>query len=1466
LIGVKNLKKLLSFIVVFTMIFTSMGFGFINSIVYAEGNTLEQAPVEEQEEQPPQGEQAAVEEQEEQPPQEEQTAVKEQEEEQPPQEEQAAVEQQEEQPLQEEQVTVEEQEEQQSQEEQAAVEEQEEQPLQEEQVAEEELKVKSADESTAELDKTEVKAGESVTVDVHIANYIAPEEVKPWGPFDYRLTLYKGKESQGRPVSPSPNETSAEGNGSYEFKIPEDAQAGEYSIKVEILRCDKKELNLEFRVKSADESTAELDKTEVKAGESITVDVHIANYIAPEEVKPWGPFDYRLTLYKGKESQGRPVSPSPNETSAEGNGSYEFKIPKDAQAGEYSIKVEILRCDKKELNLEFRVKSSDENITKLDRTEVKQGENITIDINEPDLKDTSVTALLMVKVNEPYKNSEEKVISNIIDLDSEGKGSCTITIPQDLQPGDRHFSVYNNDVYNKQLNFAVLDNTPPGITVTGLEDNATVHREELTFVVTVSDNKDSEVKPVVKLDGIDMEPKDGSYKVNLTEGENTITIDAEDTSGNKAETQTYKITYIKELVNGPEAPKITVDGIENNYIVFENQKLKFTAAAVDEKDGALTPVVKLNGKEVAPLETGKYELTLKLEGDIRKTTKNTVAIEAVDNDGNKGCLEYIVYYTCGGLVVLSQTEVLEGKGVTLSVNIGIPFDDYWGKEYSLSLQKKGFHYYKTPDGKQIIECGKLDESGRATLDLNIPSNVEPQEYYIVARLGEGSNITNYSTSFKVKQSTDTIPPEIKTVFRDLGAFEPGETKEIHSNFAILKATAYDLTDGVVDVTVMLNGEKVERMEPMEYCRYRLELKEGSNTIVVESSDKAGNKSTEKYNINSTKDNLNKISLKKYRVNAGNNLELSFDMNDYEGEKAKLILYNCDIDYYHKASREFYTDQGLPEIYAFQPYNVEIQLDSEGQLKLDYGILENVRSGYYMLEGGFGGSVYRSPVFYVAGNEPDVISPEIYLRGIEDGFVYNESEVEFSVIANDAREGKVNPVVEINGKSLEAQKEGNYIASLVEGDNTIEIFAEDSKGNVTTNQISIEYVKVDINNESVIKTKQAIKLTSHYLKNNSTHSSDWRVVGIANAGKAVQKEYLADMEKWAETTNATSDKVTDYERIALGVSAAGGDPRNIGGYNLIDKIYNYDEQGELYFQGLNGVIYGLIAMDTNRYFVPSSALYTREDLVEFILEKQNSDGGWDLYMDEKSDVDITAMTLISLAPYHHIEGVSEAVGKATDWLSDVQRKDNGGFDSWGSENNSESVSQTIIGLCANGIDPTSDEFTKDGNTLIDALLSFAQDDGTFLHVQTGSGEPGVTGMSTEQAYQALLAYDKFVKMGRKSKDGKASIYYFGEKLADAKGLVMGMDLDEDNNRIAKINVENLGDKKQKVLLIIAMYDEENRMVNSIKVNDEIGVNENKVIYKEYTVPEGENYTVKVFLWDSLEGQNPLKAHPIIIKAN
>ncbi len=260
-------------------------------------------------------------------------------------------------------------------------------------------------------------------------------------------------------------------------------------------------------------------------------------------------------------------------------------------------------------------------------------------------------------------------------------------------------------------------------------------------------------------------------------------------------------------------------------------------------------------------------------------------------------------------------------------------------------------------------------------------------------------------------------------------------------------------------------------------------------------------------------------------------------------------------------------------------------------------------------------------------------------------------------------------------------------------------------------------------------------------------SEWLVIALARSGREVPDSYYDSVVKAVQDAGGVlSDrKFTEYSRTILALTAIGKDPTNVGGYDLLSKLADMDD---VTFQGLNGAIFALIALDSNKYDVPAVAdggkQVTRDGLVAYILEQQLSDGGWALSGDS-ADPDMTAMALQALAAYRTGDkAVQSAVDKALKTLSDMQQAD-GGYSSWGTLN-SESCAQVIIALTALGIDPAKDSrFAKNGLTVLDALLSFALDGG-FRHTADGERND----MATEQALCALTAYARLL-------DGKTALY-------------------------------------------------------------------------------------------------------------
>ena len=191
-----------------------------------------------------------------------------------------------------------------------------------------------------------------------------------------------------------------------------------------------------------------------------------------------------------------------------------------------------------------------------------------------------------------------------------------------------------------------------------------------------------------------------------------------------------------------------------------------------------------------------------------------------------------------------------------------------------------------------------------------------------------------------------------------------------------------------------------------------------------------------------------------------------------------------------------------------------------------------------------------------------------------------------------------------------------------------------------------------------------------------------------------------------------------------------------------------------WQGMNGPIWALIALDSGNYDIPKNPAAktqaTRQLYIDEILNSQMKDGGWSLTGTGDSDVDISAMALQALAKYQDQKAVKTATDKALTYLSKAQDS-KGGYASWGTTN-VESVAQVVVALCELGISLDDSRFVKNGHTLTENLLSFRQSNGGFYHVLDGSD--GNNQMSAEQGFYALVAIDR-------AENGQNSLYRMGD---------------------------------------------------------------------------------------------------------
>ena len=267
--------------------------------------------------------------------------------------------------------------------------------------------------------------------------------------------------------------------------------------------------------------------------------------------------------------------------------------------------------------------------------------------------------------------------------------------------------------------------------------------------------------------------------------------------------------------------------------------------------------------------------------------------------------------------------------------------------------------------------------------------------------------------------------------------------------------------------------------------------------------------------------------------------------------------------------------------------------------------------------------------------------------------------------------------------------------------------------------------------------------------------EWMVIGLARSDRnipGVEDYYKKVLEYVAENIDTETGRLhkaksTDNSRIILALTAIGRDVTNVGGYDLLQGLSDLDF---VKYQGNNGPIWALLALDSGNYPVPTGGTVTRQALIDEILRVQTSDGGWTVSGD-KADSDMTGMALTALAPYYTKDlKVQEAIDKAVARLSEMQDEDGGystSYDGTTKIATSESISQVVTALSALGINADTDpRFVKNGNSVIDALLRYYVNGGGFKHVMDGE----LDGMATEQAYYALTAYYRFLT-------GKTNLY-------------------------------------------------------------------------------------------------------------
>lgn len=256
------------------------------------------------------------------------------------------------------------------------------------------------------------------------------------------------------------------------------------------------------------------------------------------------------------------------------------------------------------------------------------------------------------------------------------------------------------------------------------------------------------------------------------------------------------------------------------------------------------------------------------------------------------------------------------------------------------------------------------------------------------------------------------------------------------------------------------------------------------------------------------------------------------------------------------------------------------------------------------------------------------------------------------------------------------------------------------------------------------------------------NGEWMVLGLARNGVAADSDffdaYYENVKDYileninTETGHLHPYKSTENARVIIALTAIGKDVTDIDGQNLLRGL---DTLSYITYQGMNGPIFALLALDTVGYAPVSEEHLSREKLIAYILDHQLPGGGWAAESTQDYADDMTPMALQALAPYYDSNpAVKAAVERALPVMADMAGTD-------GRYGTTETCAQIMVALTTLGIDPEKDErFVQDGVSVLDALLTYAEEAGGFRH---GVNSTRVDQMATEQAFYALVAYKRFV---------------------------------------------------------------------------------------------------------------------------
>lgn len=282
-----------------------------------------------------------------------------------------------------------------------------------------------------------------------------------------------------------------------------------------------------------------------------------------------------------------------------------------------------------------------------------------------------------------------------------------------------------------------------------------------------------------------------------------------------------------------------------------------------------------------------------------------------------------------------------------------------------------------------------------------------------------------------------------------------------------------------------------------------------------------------------------------------------------------------------------------------------------------------------------------------------------------------------------------------------------------------------------------------------------KITTRYSRTTAGAWEDWEWMNLGfyqkKLGNLDDGFSITECIKRLDTT--TNVAMTNIDRKIMTLTARGIDCTKLSKYNngepfidakgnevddFVSILYNYSGG-----YTINGPIFALNALDMGNYTIPENAVWTREKLLETILNHK--------YLSDGFGLDMVTMLMQSIAPYQNDPVYGERV-KAKLWEGFDIVMDSFGTDpfdnpfgvQWGGVYTSEGASQIICAFSAMGVDVHTDVRLNNGkDSVLTSFLNYADfDEGYFAHSNTTPKNA----MATYQGCYATQWYLGFLNNG------------------------------------------------------------------------------------------------------------------------